>query len=157
MPRRRALLVGLAGCVQVELLLSACAGPIRSATGAVQVATVPPPVPTPTTAVVPTPARPTPAPAPTPTPTLVVPAQVALDVSVWNGSAQLQLDGSSIEPGQVHVARGAHQLAALVDGEVVAVADAPPDGGSVDLVVPPPLAGLAIMIENQADARPRPA
>ena len=28
-------------------------------------------------------------------------------------------------------------------------------GGQIDLVVPPPLAGLAIMIENQADARPQ--
>jgi len=42
-----------------------------------------------------------------------------------------------------------------VDGQVMAVADAPPDGGIIDLSVPPPLAGLAVMIENQADARPQ--
>jgi DUF3048 family protein len=42
-----------------------------------------------------------------------------------------------------------------VDGEVVALADAPTEGGAVDLVVPPPQAGLAIMVENQADARPQ--
>ena len=48
-----------------------------------------------------------------------------------------------------------HQLAALVDGDVVALMDVPPTGGAVDLVVPPPLASLAIMIENQADARPQ--
>ena len=50
---------------------------------------------------------------------------------------------------------GQHQLAALVDGDVVALADAPEGGGVVDLVVPPLQAALAIMVENQADARPQ--
>lgn len=80
---------------------------------------------------------------------------MALDVRVWNGEAEIQLDGRTIQPGVQKVARGAHAVAALVEGEVVANADAPPDGGRVDLVVPPPLASLAIMIENQADARPQ--
>lgn len=53
------------------------------------------------------------------------------------------------------VERGPHQAAALVDGHVVAIADAPPEGGTLDLTVPPPLASLAVMIENQADARPQ--
>jgi hypothetical protein len=82
-------------------------------------------------------------------------SQVALDVRLWNGEAEVQLDGRTIQPGRVNTPRGAHQLAALVDGEVAALADAPPDGGAVDLVVPPAHASLAIMIENQADARPQ--
>jgi hypothetical protein len=80
---------------------------------------------------------------------------VALDVRLWNGSAEVQLDGRTIQPGQISVPRGHHQVAALVDGDVVALADPPDDGGVVDLVVPPPLASLAIMVENQADARPQ--
>jgi Protein of unknown function (DUF3048) N-terminal domain/Protein of unknown function (DUF3048) C-terminal domain len=89
---------------------------------------------------------------PTPTPT----NQVALDIRLLNGDAEVQLDGRTVEPGQHLVDSGAkHQAAALVDGQVVATADAPADGGSVDLVVPPPLASLAVMIENQADARPQ--
>jgi hypothetical protein len=87
----------------------------------------------------------------TPTPQ----AKVNLDVRLWNGSAEVQIDGRTITPGQLVVDRGKHQLAALVNGDVVSLADAPPDGGRVDLVVPPPLASLAIMIENQADARPQ--
>jgi hypothetical protein len=110
------------------------------------------PTPPPTLPVVPT-ATPVPAqPSPTPEP----PAQIELDIRLWNGAAELQLDGRSIQPGKINVSQAEHhQAAALVDGEVVAVADAPPDGGIVDLTVPPPLAGLAIMIENQADARPQ--
>jgi hypothetical protein len=80
---------------------------------------------------------------------------VELDVRLWNGAAEIQVDGRTVAPGKVIVAPGEHQLAALVNGEVVALADAPLDGGSVDLVVPPPLASLAVMIENQADARPQ--
>jgi hypothetical protein len=80
---------------------------------------------------------------------------VALDIQLWNGSAELQLDGRTIEPGPHTVTPGPHQAAAIVDGDVVAVTEIPPDGGSVDLVVPPPFASLAIMIENQADARPQ--
>jgi hypothetical protein len=90
-----------------------------------------------------------------PTPSPAPENQVALDVRLWNGDAEVQLDGRTIQPGRVNTPRGPHQLAALVDGEVAALADAPPDGGSVDLVVPPPHASLAIMIENQADARPQ--
>ena len=90
--------------------------------------------------------------APTATP---VPDTVTLDIRLWNGSAEVQLDGASVETGLHAVPRGAHQAAALVDGEVVALADADDDGGAVDLFVPPPLASLAIMIENQADARPQ--
>ena len=48
-----------------------------------------------------------------------------------------------------------HQVAALVDDQPVAIADVPAEGGRVDLVVPPPLAALAVMVENQADARPQ--
>ena len=46
-------------------------------------------------------------------------------------------------------------MAALVNDEIVAISDTPEAGGRVDLVVPPPRAGLAIMVENQADARPQ--
>jgi hypothetical protein len=80
-----------------------------------------------------------------------------LQVRLWNGEAELQVDGRSIQPGAVKVSPGAHQFAALSHGEVVALADidATAEGSRVDLVVPPPQAGLAIMIENQADARPQ--
>jgi hypothetical protein len=155
--RRRALVVGLAG------LMAACAGPnappatptpepVR--TSPPLMPTVPPATPTspPARPATPTPAPPPPTPpAPTPTPA----EQVALEVRLWNGSAEVQLDGRTIEPGRVMVSRGEHQAAALVDGEVAAIVDAPPDGGTVDLVVPPPLPSLAIMVENQADARPQ--
>ncbi len=104
---------------------------------------------TPAPTALPAPAEPTPTPAPAP------PDQVALNVRLWNGSAEVQIDGRSVQPGQVVVSRGQHQLAALVDGEVVALADAPEASGVVDLVVPPSQAGLAIMVENQADARPQ--
>jgi hypothetical protein len=93
--------------------------------------------------------------APTQAATPAPSTQVALDVRLWNGSAEVQIDGRTIPPGQLMVEPGRHQLAALVNGDVVGLADAPPDGGSVDLVVPPTLASLAIMIENQADARPQ--
>lgn len=96
-------------------------------------------------------APPTGSPSLTPTPD----AGVALDVRLWNGSAEVQLDDRAINPGPINVPPGHHQLAALVDDQVVALADAPPNGGPVDLVVPSPLASLAIMIENQADARPQ--
>ena len=80
---------------------------------------------------------------------------VSLDIRLWNGQAEVQLDGSSVETGQHSVPRGAHRAAALIDGDVVAVADADAHGGTLDLFVPPPSASLAIMIENQADARPQ--
>jgi len=67
----------------------------------------------------------------------------------------VQLDGRTIEPGPTQVDPGSHEAAALVDGEVVASVRTPPDGGTVDLVVPPLHASLAVMIENQADARPQ--
>ena len=92
-----------------------------------------------------------PAPQPSPTPS----GQIALDIQLWNGAAEVQLDGRTVSPGRVMAERGPHQAAALVDGEVAALADTPSDGGSVDLVVPPAFASLAIMIENQADARPQ--
>jgi hypothetical protein len=78
-----------------------------------------------------------------------------VNVRLWNGEAEIQLDGRTIQPGEQQLARGDHQLAALVDGDVVALADVPPGGGTIDLVVPPQHASLAIMIENQADARPQ--
>ena len=163
--RRRALVVGVAG------LMAACVGPRPPAPTATPqpVGTSPPLMPTvPPPTATPAPATPTPAPAeatpapsqPTavpPQPTATPPAaeQVALDVRLWNGSADVQLDGRSVPPGRVTVPPGEHQAAALVDGEVVAIVDAPPEGGTIDLVVPPPLPSLAIMVENQADARPQ--
>jgi len=76
-------------------------------------------------------------------------------VRLWNGTAEVQLDGRTVQPGPLAVSAEKHQAAALIDGEVVAIVDTRTDGGPVDLVVPPPLAALAIMIENQADARPQ--
>jgi hypothetical protein len=78
-----------------------------------------------------------------------------VEIRLWNGQAEVQLDGQTVQPGQFQLASGRHQAAALVDGEVVSIVDVPPQGGAIDLVVPPPQAGLAIMIENQADARPQ--
>jgi len=130
---------------------SPAATPTRVAPTATAAAT---PVPT---ALAPTAAAPTAAVSAQPTAT-AAPAeasQVALEIRVWNGAAELQLDGRTITPGVQLVDRGPHQAAALVDGQVVAMADALPEGGTLDLVVPPPLAGLAVMIENQADARPQ--
>src|SRR5205823_4675598 len=112
-----------------------------------------PPAPTPPPAPSPTPAPAPPPPPPTPTP--AASDQVALNIRLWNGSAEVQLDGQTVQPGQVMVPSGEHQVAALVDDEPVAIVDAPAEGGSIDLVVPPPLASLAIMVENQADARPQ--
>jgi Protein of unknown function (DUF3048) N-terminal domain/Protein of unknown function (DUF3048) C-terminal domain len=92
---------------------------------------------------------------PTPTATATLSPQTEIDLRLWNGSAEVQLDGRTVEPGHFVLDRGPHQAAALVDDRVVALADVPADGGSVDLIVPPPLASLAVMIENQADARPQ--
>src|SRR5579859_2261099 len=160
MRRRQALVVGLAG------LSAACARP-----AAAPVATVPPqprpvappsPVAAPTspvasapTSTVAVPTQPVPMPSATPTAPVVAEREVQLDIRIWNGEAELQLDGRTIQPGHFSVPPGLHQVAALVDGDVVALADTPPDGGPVDVVVPPSLAGLAVMIENQADARPQ--
>jgi Protein of unknown function (DUF3048) N-terminal domain/Protein of unknown function (DUF3048) C-terminal domain len=148
---RRALVAGLAG------LLTACASPSPLPTPQ-----APPraaPATPPSTAAPPPPSTPLPTSLPTlappPIPTVTSLKHIVLDLQLWNGSAELQLDGQTIEPGRHEVAPGPHQAAAIVDGDVIAIADTPPDGGSVDLVVPPPLAGLAIMIENQADARPQ--
>jgi hypothetical protein len=159
LPRRRALIIGLAG------LLTACAGPSSpqptpTAAGPRPAPTFPPPLPPPPTAA-PTavppaanvpPAQP-PAAAATPEPSAA--HDLALDVRLWNGQAEVQLDGRTIQPGPLQVPAGTHQAAALVDGEVVSLADVPREGGTVDLYVPPPLASLAVMIENQADARPQ--
>jgi hypothetical protein len=165
MLRRRALVVGLAG------LMAACTGPNPGGgpstptpqpvrTSPPLLPTVPPPTAAPTQPPSPTqpPAVPptaTPAPPqPTPSPA-ALDDQVELNIRLWNGSAEVQLDGRTVQPGQVMVPRGEHQVAALVDDEPVAIVDAPAEGGSIDLVVPPPLASLAIMVENQADARPQ--
>jgi Protein of unknown function (DUF3048) N-terminal domain/Protein of unknown function (DUF3048) C-terminal domain len=155
MMRRRTLLVALGG------LLTACAGPAPTPTPTPMPAPLPPtsaPTPEPTRAPTVT-AAPTLVPTSTPQPTLVPTAtpepQVELDVRVWNGTATIHLDGRTIEPGTISVRPGRHEVAALVNDEIVAITDTPEDGGRVDLVVPPPRAGLAIMVENQADARPQ--
>jgi len=80
---------------------------------------------------------------------------VGLEVRLWNGAAEIHLDGRTVEPGKLLVEPGVHHVAALINGDVVSTADSPPDGGVVDLTVPPPHAGLAVMVENQADARPQ--
>ena len=153
MYRRRAIIVGLAG------VLSACAGPAPAPTGEpaasptsvppTAAATLPPTPPTPITAAATATAAPTAVPTATPLP------EVALDVRLWNGAAEVQLDGRTVEPGQIMVEPRVHHLAALIDGDVVSAVDSPAGGGAVDLFVPPPLAGLAVMVENQADARPQ--
>src|SRR6266849_3181764 len=133
MRRRHALVVGLAG------LTAACA---RTSSAP---ATVVPPTPLPARTPSPQPlaaatplatALPTATSIPAPTATPVAETQIALDVRLWNGEAEVQLDGRTIQPGHLSVPRGVHQLAALVDGEVAALADAPPNGGTIDLVVP---------------------
>jgi Protein of unknown function (DUF3048) N-terminal domain/Protein of unknown function (DUF3048) C-terminal domain len=121
----------------------------------------PTPPPAPTAAPAPTePTGTTPAPTPaataTPTAARVSPAeQTALDIRVWNGSAEVQVDGQTAQPGRVPVQIGPHHVAALVNGQVVAEANPPPEGGQVDLVVPPPLPPLAIIVENFDEARPQ--
>jgi hypothetical protein len=169
MLRRRALVIGLA------TFMTSCAGPRSGspAAGAPPPGTPTPPPARPTVATAATgTAIPVPRAAPTAaTPALATPsadtsvaatpnpsptADISLDVRLWNGEAEVQLDGRTIQPGHIVAPAAAkHQLAALVDGDVVALADVPPGGGRVDLVVPPPLASLAVMIENQADARPQ--
>jgi hypothetical protein len=74
---------------------------------------------------------------------------------VWNGTADVELDGQPVALGQISVGAGPHYLEALVDQQVVAWSDAPPLGGQVDLVVPPLLPSLAVVIENHEDARPQ--
>src|SRR5262245_35787167 len=98
---RRTLLISLAG------LISACAGPSPS-----------PALPSPTAAPAPT-SNPTPAPtsvplpalapttAPTAPPATATPTpQMALDVRLWNGTAEVQLDGRTIEPGRQMIEPG---------------------------------------------------
>src|SRR5947209_14943194 len=108
MVRRRALVVGLAG------LMAACAGPNPGGgpstptpqpvrTSPPLLPTVPPPTaaPTPPPAPSPTPAPapPPPPPPPPPTPTPAASDQVALNIRLWNGSAEVQLDGQTVQPG----------------------------------------------------------
>jgi hypothetical protein len=100
-------------------------------------------------------AAPTATAAPTVAPTATPQPRVELDIRLWNGDAEIHLDGRTAQPGKQLVEPGVHHLGALVNGEVVAVADSPEDGGAVDLIVPPLHAGLAVMVENQEDARPQ--
>jgi hypothetical protein len=81
--------------------------------------------------------------------------QVPLDIRLWNGTATVQVDGRTVQPGRVLVEPAPHQVAALVNDEPVAIVDVPAEAGRVDLTVPPPLAALAVMVENQANARPQ--
>src|SRR6266852_5475087 len=122
MVRRRALVVGLAG------FIAACSGPAPASRTE---APAPQPTSTPKPTSVPPTASPasvsTPAPMATSAATPTPQAQVNLEVRLWNGSAEVQIDGRTIEPGQQTVDRGRHQLVALVDGEVVSLADVPPD------------------------------
>jgi hypothetical protein len=152
---RRALVVGLAG------LLAACAAPsappTASPTDLLPTAPpartpTPPPTPAPTAraTLAPATARPTEA-SPTATPV----TRVELDIRVWNGAADLQLDGRPIDPGHVLAEAGTHEVTALVEGQVVAAVVSPATGSEVNLVLPPQRAALAVMIENQADARPQ--
>src|SRR6266851_3432511 len=118
MVSRRALVAGLAG------FIAACAGPSRvpspppspSPSPEGQATTTPastsPPTPR-TTAVatsaptaVPAAASPTSASA-VPEPTAAS-DQVALDLRLWNGSADVQLDGRPVAPGRLLVDRGPH-------------------------------------------------
>ncbi len=81
-----------------------------------------------------------------------------LDVRLWNGAATVQVDGRDVSPGVQTVPAGHHNVAGLLDG--VPFSDEPvdvPAAGSarVHLVVPPPRSALAVVVENQADARPQ--
>ena len=99
---------------------------------------------------------PTAPPTAAPSPTSPFP-QTFLDIRVWNGSAEIQVDGRTVEPGHLIVPIAEHHIVALVNGQVVDQAITPPspEGRQVDLVVPPPLSPLAIVVENQEDARPQ--
>jgi hypothetical protein len=97
-----------------------------------------------------------PTPTPLPTPTPVPLAQ--LEVHLWNGSAEIHLDGATVEAGQaVEVEPGPHQVAALVDGEVALIQDVdlePAGAARIDLTLPAPLPPLAVVVENSPEARP---
>lgn len=68
------------------------------------------------------------------------------------------MDGRTVAPGVVPVEPGTHQVAALVDG--LPVLDEPVSVAAgetlvYDVVIPPPRAPLAVVVENHPDARPQ--
>ena len=130
--------------------------PVAATAAPAPQAAAPPPPPSPSPTPLPSPSpSPTVVPSPAATPTPEPEPDIQVDLRLWNGSAVLQLDGRAVEPGKLTLPRGSHQAAALVDNTPVAIVDIPQDGGRVEVFVPPPLASLAVMIENQADARPQ--
>jgi hypothetical protein len=137
--------------LSLTLLAAACTAP-PSPTPTPSATPLPPTaVPTETPSPTSVPATPTPAPTATPIP------QVAVDIRLFNalGPTEVQVDGRTVQPGRVMVSPGRHQVAAVADDTIVALADAPPEGGSVDLVARPPLSPLAVVVENSPDARPQ--
>lgn len=82
----------------------------------------------------------------------------ALEIRVWNGTAEIHLNGATVPTGAHVLPAGRHNVAALIDGHVLedrAVDVSPDERVEVDFVVPPPRAPLAVVIENSVDARPQ--
>ncbi|HYY88485.1 MAG TPA: DUF3048 domain-containing protein [Chloroflexota bacterium] len=95
---------------------------------------------------------PTAAPTPIPLPT------AHLDARLWNGTADLQLDGQPVSPGVLDVLPGPHEVSAMLNGLVVdqrTVTLAPGETARVDLEAPTPQPPLAVVVENYIDARPQ--
>src|SRR5437899_9506183 len=100
MRRRHALVVGLAG------LTAACVRSSIAPPTPVPPTPLPVRTPPPQPAAVATPlatALPTATSVPAPTATSVAETQIGLDVHLWNGDAEVQLDGRAIQPGHLRV------------------------------------------------------
>lgn len=103
----------------------------------------------------------TPLPAATAAPTATAVPSGRLELRLWNdlaGTALIQVDGVATTPGPLTVDAGTRNVALLVESAVVSdePVPVPPDAlVPVDLVVPPPLPPLAVVVENSAAARPQ--
>ena len=143
-----------AAVVALVLVALGCRPPGQATpTPTVAPTATPPPTPSPT----PEPTA-TPTPEPTPLPTATPVPLARLEVHLWNGSAEIHLDGTTVEPGvAVEVEPGPHPVAALVNGEVAVIQDVelePDDAARLDFTLPVPLPPLAIVVENSPEARP---
>ena len=81
-----------------------------------------------------------------------------IEVRLWNGDAEVQVDGKTAQPGTLALPVGPHDVAALVDGESIRETSVNVEAGNhqiVDFVVPPPKPALAVIVENEEHARPQ--